>query len=197
MQARELKIPGTFEFSPSVFPDDRGLFVSPFQEHAFVAAVGHGLRVAQTNHSESRRGVIRGVHYADVPPGQSKYVHCPRGKLLDVLVDIRVGSPTFGVWDVVELSSSAFNSIYAPEGVGHAVMALEDGSVTSYLCSEGYNPKAERALNPLSMDLPWPTDVAPLLSPKDAAAPSLEEAVAAGLLPDYDECQAWYTKLRS
>ncbi|MBB5955212.1 dTDP-4-dehydrorhamnose 3,5-epimerase [Saccharothrix tamanrassetensis] len=197
MQVRELKIPGTFEFSPSVFPDSRGLFVSPFQEHAFVEAVGHGLRIAQTNHSESRRGVIRGVHYAEVPPGQSKYVNCPRGRLLDVMVDIRVGSPTFGVWDTVELSPSAFNSVYVPEGIGHALMALEDDTVTSYLCSEGYNPKAERALNPLSMGIPWPTDVTPLLSPKDEAAPSLDEALATGLLPSYAECMAWYAKLRS
>jgi len=197
MQARELKIPGSFEFSPSVFPDDRGMFVAPFQERAFADAVGHGLRVAQTNHSESRRGVVRGVHYADVPPGQAKYVHCPRGRLLDVLVDIRVGSPTFGAWDAVELSPEKFNAVYVPEGVGHALMALEDGSATSYLCSEGYNPKAERTINPLSMDLPWPTDITPSLSPRDAAAPTLEEARAAGLLPSYEECTAWYAKLRA
>ncbi|MEU7528594.1 dTDP-4-dehydrorhamnose 3,5-epimerase family protein [Saccharothrix sp. NPDC042600] len=197
MQARELKIPGVFEFTPSVFPDDRGLFVAPFQETAFVAAVGHPLRVAQTNHSESRRGVVRGVHYADVPPGQAKYVHCPRGRLLDVVVDIRVGSPTFGQWDAVELSPERFNSVYLPEGLGHALMALEDGTITSYLCTEGYNPRAERALHPLSLDLPWPAGLEPVLSPKDAAAPSLDEALSSGLLPSYDECSAWYAKLRS
>ncbi|MBW4716287.1 dTDP-4-dehydrorhamnose 3,5-epimerase family protein [Saccharothrix obliqua] len=197
MQARELKIPGTFEFTPSVFPDDRGMFVSPYQEQAFTAAVGHGLRIAQTNHSRSRRGVVRGLHYADVPPGQSKYVHCPRGRLLDVVLDIRVGSPTFGVWDAVELSEGAFNAVYVPEGVGHALMALEDETVASYLCSEGYNPRAERGLHPLALDLPWPADVTPVLSPKDAAAPTLEEARAAGLLPTYADCVAWYDKLRS
>ena len=196
MQARELKIPGTFEFTPSVFGDDRGLFVAPFQEAAFAEAVGHPLRVAQTNHSESRRGVVRGLHYADVPPGQSKYVHCPRGRLLDVVVDLRVGSPTFGEWDAVELSPDRFNSVYVPEGLGHALMALEDGTITSYLCSEGFNPKAERAVHPLSLGLPWPADVEPGLSPKDAAAPSLDEARGAGLLPSYDECVAWYAKLR-
>lgn len=197
MQARELKIPGAFEFTPSVFPDDRGLFVAPFQETAFVAAVGHPLRVAQTNHSESRRGVIRGVHYADVPPGQAKYLHCPRGRLLDVVVDIRVGSPTFGQWDAVELSPERFNSVYLPEGLGHALMALEDGTVTSYLCTEGFNPRAERGLHPLSLDLPWPAEIEPVLSSKDATAPTLDEALAAGLLPSYAECTAWYAKLRS
>ncbi|QFZ23160.1 dTDP-4-dehydrorhamnose 3,5-epimerase family protein [Saccharothrix syringae] len=196
MQARELKIPGAFEFTPSVFPDNRGLFVAPFQEAAFVAAVGHPLRVAQTNHSESARGVVRGLHYADVPPGQAKYVHCPRGRLLDVVVDLRVGSPTFGEWEAVELSPDRFNALYLPEGLGHALMALEDGSVTSYLCSEGFNPKAERAVQPLSLGLPWPADVEPVLSEKDAAAPTLEEARAAGVLPTYEACVAWYERLR-
>lgn len=197
MQVRELKISGAFEFTPSVFPDDRGLFVAPYQEAVFAEAVGHPLRVAQTNHSESKRGVVRGVHFADTPPGQAKYVHCPRGRLLDVVVDLRVGSPTFGEWDAVELSEGVYNSVYLPEGLGHALMALEDGTVASYLCSEAFNPKVERAVNPLSLDLPWPTDVTPLLSPKDAAAPTFEEAREAGLLPSYDECTAWYAKLRS
>lgn len=196
MQVRELKISGAFEFVPSVFPDDRGLFVAPFQESAFLDAVGHPLRVAQTNHSESRRGVVRGVHFADTPPGQAKYVHCPRGRLLDVVVDLRVGSPTFGEWDAVELSSDRFNSMYLAEGLGHALMALEDGTITAYMCSEGFNPKAERAVHPLSLGLPWPADVTPLLSPKDTAAPTLEEARDAGLLPSYDDCVAWYEKLR-
>ncbi|GAA1302865.1 dTDP-4-dehydrorhamnose 3,5-epimerase family protein [Saccharothrix xinjiangensis] len=196
MQARELKIPGAFEFTPSVFPDERGLFVAPFQGAAFEEAVGHPLRVAQTNHSESRRGVVRGLHYADVPPGQAKYVHCPRGRFLDVVFDLRVGSPTFGACDAVELSPDLFNAVYVPEGLGHALMSLEDGTIASYLCSEGFNPKAERGLDPLSVDLPWPADVEPVLSPKDAAAPTLEEARDAGLLPSYDECQAWYARLR-
>lgn len=197
MQVRELKISGAFEFTPSVFPDDRGLFVAPYQEAVFTEAVGHPLKVAQTNHSESKRGVVRGIHYADTPPGQAKYVHCPRGRLLDVVVDLRVGSPTFGEWEAVELSAGAFNSVYLPEGLGHALMALEDGTVASYLCSEGFNPKAEHGVHPLSMDLPWPADVTPVLSPKDAAAPSFTEARDGGLLPSYDECVAWYGKLRT
>ncbi|MFC6090208.1 dTDP-4-dehydrorhamnose 3,5-epimerase family protein [Saccharothrix lopnurensis] len=196
MKARELKIPGAFEFTPSVFPDDRGLFVAPFQAEAFEEAVGHPLRVAQTNHSESRRGVVRGLHYATVPPGQAKYVHCSRGRLLDVMYDLRVGSPTFGEWDAAELSADRFNAVYLPEGLGHALMSLEDGSVASYLCSEGFNPKAERGVHPLSVELPWPAGIEPVLSPKDAAAPTLEEARAAGLLPSYDACQAWYAQLK-
>jgi epimerase EvaD len=96
MESRRLSVDGAFVFTPRVFPDDRGLFVSPFQESAFVDAVGGPLfPVAQTNHSRSRRGVVRGIHYTVTPPGTAKYVYCPRGRSLDIVVDIRVGSPTY------------------------------------------------------------------------------------------------------
>ncbi|WP_436492038.1 dTDP-4-dehydrorhamnose 3,5-epimerase family protein [Actinokineospora sp. HUAS TT18] len=198
MQARELKIPGTFEFTPRTFPDSRGVFVSPFQGDAFAEAVGHRLTVAQTNHSKSKRGSIRGLHFADVPPGQAKYVYCPQGALLDFVVDIRVGSPTYGVWDAVRLDPVDFRAVYVPEGIGHGFVALEDDTVISYLCSTGYNPGAEHGINPLDPELalPWSPDVEPLLSEKDAAAPTLAEAAAAGLLPRYEDCQARYAALR-
>jgi 5-epimerase len=188
-----------FEFSPKVFPDSRGVFVAPFQEDTFIKTVGHPLRLAQTNHSRSRRGTIRGLHYADVPPGQAKYVYCPVGRLLDVVVDIRVGSPTFGKWDVATLDPHDCRAIYIPEGVGHAIMALEDDTVISYLCSAGYNPVAEHGINPMdpAMGLPWAADIEPLLSDKDLAAPLLAEAEAAGLLPSYADCVARYETLRT
>ena len=199
MRVSETKIPGSWEFTPKAFADDRGVFAAPFQEAAFVEAVGHPLRLAQTNHSTSRRGTIRGVHFADVPPGQAKYVYCPRGSLLDVIVDLRVGSPTFGQHDVVRLDSTTLNAVYLSEGLGHAIIALEDDTTMAYLCSEGYNPTGERGLDPLCPELaiPWPADLTPILSEKDAAAPSLSQALADGVLPDYDECQAWYAELRT
>ena len=199
MDVRELAVPGAFEFTPRVFPDDRGLFVSPFSEDAFLKAVGHSLPLAQTNHSRSRRGVVRGLHYSDVPPGQAKYVYCPRGALFDVVVDIRVGSPTFGAWDAVRLDDVEFRAVYVPEGLAHGVMALEDDSVISYLCSTGYNPAREHGLDPLdpALGLPWPADVAAVLSDKDRTAPSLAEAEAAGMLPTYADCQAHYQRLRT
>jgi epimerase EvaD len=182
-----------------VFPDDRGLFVCPFQEEDFVKAVGHPLKVAQTNHSKSRRGTIRGLHFADVPPSQAKYVYCPQGALLDVVVDIRVGSPTFGVVDVVRLDAVEFRAVYVSEGLGHAMMALEDDTVISYLCSAAYNPVREHALNPLDpeLGLPWPEDVEIMMSDKDRKAPSLATAREAGLLPTYEECLAHYQRLRA
>jgi dTDP-4-dehydrorhamnose 3,5-epimerase len=182
-----------------VFPDDRGLFVAPYCEPAFVDAVGHRLHVAQANNSVSRRGVVRGVHFADVPPGQAKYVYCPRGALLDVIVDIRVGSPTFGRWDAVRLDDVEYRAVYLAEGLGHAFIALEDATVMAYLCSTGYNPTAERAINALdpALELPWPSDVELVLSARDRSAPALDDVLAAGLLPDHAACQARYASLRA
>jgi 5-epimerase len=199
MDVRELAVPGVFEFTPRTFPDERGVFVSPYQEEPFVKAVGHSLRVAQTNHSRSKRGSVRGLHFADVPPGQAKYVYCPIGSMLDVVVDIRVGSPTFGAWDAVRLDPLDFRAVYVPEGVGHAFVALEDDTVISYLCSTPYNPPAEHGVTPMdpTLALPWPDGLEVLLSPKDAAAPTLAQAESSGLLPRYEDCQARYRELRS
>ena len=190
MQVRELKISGAWEFTPKTFEDRRGLFVAPFQSDAFVRVIGRPLVLGQTNHSVSRRGVIRGVHFADVPPGQGKYVYCARGALLDVVVDIRVGSPTFGQWDAARLDAREYRSLYIAEGLGHAMMALEDETVLSYLCTTGYNPAAEHGISPTdpALALPWPTDLPPILSDKDANAPALAEARDRGLLPTYADC---------
>ncbi|WP_103348513.1 dTDP-4-dehydrorhamnose 3,5-epimerase family protein [Amycolatopsis sp. CA-128772] len=199
MQFRRLRVPDAYEFSPRAFPDDRGLFVAPFQDDVFRAAAGHPLRLGQANHSVSRRGTIRGIHFADTPPGQAKYIYCPRGSLLDVVVDLRVGSPTFGEWDTVVLDAREFRAMYLAEGLGHGFVALEDDTVMSYFCSEPYNPAGEHGITPLdpTLDLPWPTDIEPVLSDKDRNAPTLAEAVDRGLLPVYADCVAYYDKLRS
>ena len=198
MQVRELEIAGSWEFTPPAFPDHRGLFAAPYQEQVFIEAVGHPLRLAQTNHSVSRLGTIRGVHFADVPPSQAKYVYCPFGALLDVIVDVRVGSPTFGQWTAVRLDSEKFNAVYVSEGLGHSFIALTENTSMSYLCSEGFNPGAEHGITPLdpALGLPWPSDIEPILSDKDRDAPTLAEAKAAGLLPSYDDCVAYQDKLR-
>lgn len=187
VQSKALSIAGAWVFEPSRFDDDRGLFVAPYQEAAFTEAVGSPMRVAQSNHSVSRRGVIRGVHFADVPPGQAKYVYCPSGALLDVVVDLRVGSPTFGAHEAVVLDSTSYRAVYLSEGLGHAFCALAENTVASYLCSTAYAPAIERtvaAMDP-ALGLPWPAEITPILSERDAAAPSLAEAAEAGLLPRY------------
>ena len=198
MQVRELEISGAWEFSPKTFPDERGVFVAPFRQQAFVDAIGFSLPVAQVNQSVSRRGVVRGVHFADVPPGQAKYVYCPQGALLDVIVDTRVGSPTFGQWVSVRLDAADYRAVYIAEGLGHAFVALENDTVIAYLCAQGYNPSAEHGITPFdtTLNLPWPADLAHVLSEKDTQAPTLEQAKAAGLLPDYRDCLAYYQKLR-
>jgi 5-epimerase len=197
MKAQELPIAGAWVFEPAVFPDRRGCFAAPFQGPAFREALGFDLTIAQTNHSVSARGVVRGVHFADTPPGQAKYVYCPRGALLDVVVDLRVGSPTFGTFEAVELDGRSCRAVYLAEGLGHAFVALEDDTVMAYLCSTPYNPGAERGISPLdpALALPWPAGE-PLLSEKDAASPTLAAAVACGLLPDYAACQEWYAHLQ-
>ncbi|MCI2416745.1 dTDP-4-dehydrorhamnose 3,5-epimerase family protein [Saccharopolyspora sp. K220] len=200
MQVSRLEITGAFEFTPKSFPDHRGLFVAPFQETAFVEATGHPLRVAQTNHSVSARNVIRGVHFAAVPPGQAKYVYCPKGALLDVVVDVRVGSPTFGRWAAIRLDSTEYRAVYLAEGLGHAFAALTDDTVMAYLCSTPYNPTAEHGIDPLDPDLalPWSElDGEPILSEKDRNAPGLAKAAEQGLLPDYETCLARYETLRT
>lgn len=192
MEYRELSVPGAFEITPRLLGDARGVFLEWFKDPAFEQAVGHRLDLAQANCSVSAAGVLRGIHFADVPPGQAKYVTCARGAVLDVVVDLRVGSPTFGTWDSVLLDDVDRRAIYLPEGVGHAFCSLEDGSTVMYLCSTGYAPGREHGVHPLDPDLAiaWPTTardgspMTPLLSEKDAAAPSLREAQEQGLLPD-------------
>jgi 5-epimerase len=198
VKVRELSIPDAYEISTDVFPDDRGLFVNPFRGDALAEAIGHPLHVVQTNHSVSRRGAVRGVHFALLPPGQAKYVYAPRGAVLDIVVDIRVGSPTYGQFEAVRLDDRELHAVYLSEGLGHCAIALEDDTVLSYLCSTGYDPAREKGVNPLdpALDLPIPAGIEPLLSPKDTAAPTLAEAAEAGLLPTYDACRAFYAALR-
>lgn len=200
---RELEIPGAWEITPRQHGDPRGVFLEYFQGAPFAQAVGHGLDLAQANCSVSAAGVVRGIHYADVPPSQAKYVTCARGAVLDVVVDIRVGSPTFGRWDAVLLDDVDRRAVYLSEGLGHAFMSLEDDSTVLYLCSTPYAPGREHSIHPLDPDVAivWPTaardgaTLTPLLSDKDAAAPTLAQARADGLLPGYQQAQQYIATL--
>ncbi|MFF3069064.1 dTDP-4-dehydrorhamnose 3,5-epimerase [Kitasatospora sp. NPDC057936] len=198
MKFRELSIPGAFEVTPQQHGDPRGLFMEWYRFDRLEEVVGHPLRLAQGNLSVSAKDVVRGIHFADVPPGQAKYVSCVRGAVLDVVVDLRVGSPAFGKWEFVRLDDTERKSVYIPEGVGHGFCALTDDATLSYVCSETYNPTGEHSVHPLDPDLgiEWPAD-APQLSARDAAAPTLAEAIASGLLPDYRQCLAYTEGLRT
>ncbi|MEE4489923.1 dTDP-4-dehydrorhamnose 3,5-epimerase [Streptomyces sp. BE230] len=196
---RQLSIPGAWVHEPEVIPDSRGSFHEWFRASDLGEAAGHGLGLAQANFSMSRRGTLRGIHFADVPPGQAKYVKCVRGAVLDVIVDVRAGSRTYGRWEAVRLDDTDHRAVYIAEGLGHAFMALTDDAGVLYLCSEGYAPGRERGIDPLDPELgiEWPADIVPLLSGKDSAAPSLAEAGQLGLLPSYAECEAYYARLRA
>ena len=191
-----LSIEGAFLFTPRVHTDHRGSFHEVFRARELRESTGHWLATAQTNLSVSARGVVRGVHVAEVPPGQAKYITCVHGAILEVVVDLRVGSPTFGRWEAVRLDDGNRRCLYLAEGLGRAFMALTDDARMIYQVSEPYAPRREHAVHPLDPDLGirWPEGVEPILSEKDAAAPSLAAAREAGLLPDYKDCLEYYAR---
>jgi dTDP-4-dehydrorhamnose 3,5-epimerase len=198
MKIVPLSIVGAWEILPVQHGDSRGLFLEWYRSDRLIEAVGHPLQLAQANMSVSARGVVRGIHFADVPPGQAKYVTCVRGAVFDVVVDLRVGSPTFGQWERVLLNEVGRNAVYIAEGLGHGFCALSDDATLTYLCSQTYAPGREHGVHPLDPDLAitWPTG-SPVLSAQDAAAPSLRDAQTDGLLPDYQQCLRWTESLRS
>ena len=188
MDIRPLAIPGSFVVTPKIHGDDRGEFVEWFRADLLKKATGLGFSVAQANLSVSAKGTLRGIHFADVPPGQAKYVMCSSGSIEDFVVDIRVGSPTFGAWDRATISASERNAIVLDVGLGHAFLALEDNTTVTYLVTDHYKPHAEHAINPLDGDLGLKFSLPAselLLSEKDTSAPGFLEAQATGLLPTW------------
>jgi dTDP-4-dehydrorhamnose 3,5-epimerase len=195
VQIRELAIPDAYELTPVQRTDDRGVFLEWYRFDEIQEAVGHPLDLRQANMSVSKRGVVRGIHFADVPRGQAKHVKAVSGAVLDFIVDIRVGSPTFGQWDSVRLDTETHKAVYISEGLGHCFVALTDDAAVTYLVSDVYNPSGEHGIDPLDPEigLVFPEEAGePLLSPKDLAAPTLAEAAAAGLLPTWTDMRAFH-----
>ncbi len=201
MKVRELAIPGTWEITPTIHGDSRGRLFEWLTDRDFSAFAGHRFDLRQANCSVSSAGVLRGLHFAQLPPSQAKYVTCVSGSVFDVVVDIRVGSPTFGQWDSVLLDNVDHKTIYISEGLAHGFMALQDDSTVMYLCSAEYNPGREHTICPTdpALGIAWPSvnGAAPNLSARDAAAPSLKEVQASGLLPSWEETQRFIKDLRS
>ena len=198
MQIRELSIPDSYEITPTQHGDDRGVFFEWYRFDRLEEAIGHPLDLRQANTSVSRRGVVRGIHFADIPPGQAKYVTAPRGAVLDYVIDIRLGSPTFGQWDSVLLDDIDRRAVYLAEGLGHCFVALTDDASVTYFVSDVFNAAGEHTINPLDPDvgLVFPSHAGPpVLSPRDTAAPSLAEVASNGLLPDWDTARALYGSL--
>src|SRR5260370_10459945 len=193
-----LGIEGAWVMTPRIHTDGRGSFLEWFRDGEFAGAAGYGFGLAQGNCSVSRRGVLRGIHFADVPPAQAKYVTCVAGAVADVVVDLRVGSPGYGRWEMIRLDDEARPAVFVSEGLGHGFMALTDEATVLYLCSTPYAPVREHGIHPLdpALGIVWPADVAPVLSDKDAAAPPPTTADRAALLPGYKERRAYSHQLR-
>ncbi|MFE9427173.1 dTDP-4-dehydrorhamnose 3,5-epimerase family protein [Kitasatospora sp. NPDC006697] len=187
MRITELAIPGCYLITPDQLVDDRGSFYESFRTDEFERATGQAFEPRQINHSVSRRNTLRGIHSVTIPPGQAKYVSCVRGTLRDFLVDLRLGSPTFGQSLSNLLDDASGCSVYVPEGVGHGFLTLTEGACICYVLSSTYLPGTQIDIDPLDPDLAldWGFTEPPLMSEKDAGARSLKETIAAGLLPEW------------
>jgi dTDP-4-dehydrorhamnose 3,5-epimerase len=148
-----MSIAGAWVYEPKVWPDQRGTFHEVFKLSLISEQLGRDFEVKQVNQSLSSKGVIRGIHWTDSEEGQAKYVSCPAGALWDVVVDLRPESPTFGSWDAALLTAENRKSVLISESLGHAFLALQDGTVANYLCSSEFKPEGDKTINPLSSNL--------------------------------------------
>ena len=196
MKAQPLKIPGSWKIEFQKFDDNRGFFYESFKEEDFKKLIGRNLNIKQTNTSSSSKGSVRGIHYALVPPSQAKLVQCQRGSIKDYVIDIRVGSPTFGQFEEIELNENSASAVFIEEGLAHAFVSMENQTVVTYFVTEKYNPEREKGINPFdkTLNVIWP-DLELILSEKDKQAISLEEAKNQGLLPSFDECKKFIKSL--
>jgi dTDP-4-dehydrorhamnose 3,5-epimerase len=190
MKVSPLQIDGSWLIELSKFQDSRGYFYETFREDVAEKHFGRKFQVKQSNTSVSRKGSIRGIHYALIPPSQAKYVQCQKGSIIDYIIDIRIGSPTFSQYVEINLSDTNSQALFIEEGLAHAFVALEDGTIVTYFVSEKYNPDKEKGINPFDKDLKisWP-DIKLIVSDKDKSAPTLEEAKESGLLPLLQDCK--------
>lgn len=186
MNLRELEIAGLYVAESRVFGDDRGFFREWFKLADFASA-GVPFSAEQSNLSMSSRNVVRGLHYSIAPRGQAKVVTCVYGTLDDVIVDVRVGSPTFGRVVTVSLAADEGTSVILPAGVAHGFCVTSDTAALSYLLSSPYDAPNELEIHPLDPDInvPWNLSGEANLSEKDAAAPSLAQRQSAGELPTF------------
>ena len=189
MGAKELKIKGSWEISLEQFIDNRGSFFESFRLNSLENIIGRKFDVKQSNTSISRAGSIRGIHFAQVPPSQAKYIQCQKGSILDFVIDVRVGSPTFGQHVSIELNSKIPKAIFIEEGLAHAFIALEDDTIVTYFVNQYFNPTNEKAINPLDSEISinW-GNLKYLISEKDKNAKTLSEMQELGHLPIYEDC---------
>ena len=183
MNVIQTAIPGVLIIEPRVFPDARGYFFESFSQREFdekvVPVLGHPVTFVQDNESMSCYGVLRGLHYQRPPFSQSKLVRCVKGSVLDVAVDIRRGSPTFGRHVAVELTEDNHRQFFIPRGFAHGFAVLSETAVFQYKCDEFYHPEADAGIQPLdpALGIDWriPADRA-ILSEKDRARAALKDS---------------------
>ncbi|MEA2219515.1 MAG: dTDP-4-dehydrorhamnose 3,5-epimerase [Solirubrobacteraceae bacterium] len=181
MRRLDTRIDGLVLVEPDVHGDPRGFFLESYRANAWAE---HGIAdtFVQDNHSRSRRGVLRGMHVS-IGAGQAKLVRCARGQILDVAVDLRRASPTYGEWEGFELDDARARQLYVPVGFAHGFCVLSDVADVTYKCSTYYHPDVERGFRYDDPDvaIAWPQDIALLVSDRDVHAPTLREI--AGELP--------------
>jgi dTDP-4-dehydrorhamnose 3,5-epimerase len=192
VQIRPLRIQHCFALTPVQHADDRGVFLEWFRGDELEAATGRRFDLRQANMSVSGAGVARGIHVSDVPPGQAKYVTAVSGSVTDYLIDLRVGSATFGEWEAIELDTVTRSAVFIPEGVGHAFVVEGSSATVAYLTTDVYKPEADRTISLLDPAIGLPITPTVRLSPKDAAAPLLADA---DFLPTFQQCVDWYAKV--
>ena len=171
----KLEIPDVMLVKPKIFQDERGFFMETYKA-SDLKSIGISYNFVQDNHSKSKKGVLRGLHYQLNPKEQGKLVRCIKGKIWDVAVDIRKGSPWYGKWIAVELSEENKHILWIPPGFAHGFVSLEDSEII-YKCTEEYDPALDRGIiwNDPDINISWPFKD-PILSPKDANLPMLKDA---------------------
>ena len=177
MEFFDTELPGVVRIIPRRFGDHRGFFAETWSRPTFAEA-GINAEFVQDNHSLSAEvGTVRGLHFQGPPRAQAKLVRCGRGRLFDVAVDVRRGSPTWGKWTGAELSAENGHMLFIPAGFAHGFMTLEPETEIVYKCSDTYAPETEGALswNDPEVGIDWPMEVDPVISEKDAAAPRLAD----------------------
>ncbi|MFF1946124.1 dTDP-4-dehydrorhamnose 3,5-epimerase family protein [Rhodococcus qingshengii] len=184
VRVTEMPLAGAFRLSSHQFPDRRGLFYEAFRTADVSAALGYPFVVAQAHYSISKRDVIRGIHGTQLPPGQGKLISCVRGEVLDVAVDLRPDSPTFGRCVTTHQTAANGNALLLGEGIGHAFQSLTDDATMLFLCTVEYVPGTMTVIDALDPEIgiPWDRTRRPILSEKDAAAPTLAQARDTGVL---------------
>lgn len=180
MNVIETKIKGVYIIEPRVFNDARGYFFESFSQREFEEKVGK-VRFVQDNESKSTRGVLRGLHFQKPPFSQAKLVRCVKGRVLDVAVDLRKGSPTYGQYVAAELTEDNHLQFFIPKGFAHGFAVLSEEAIFQYKCDEYYHPESEGGISILdgSLNIDWHLDLdKAILSEKDAKNPLMKDFVS-------------------